>query len=83
MVENISKSVDDAACVIVILTPTFNRDESCLHLLNQVSSDRALVVLPVMLEECAVPESLGHLKVIQYYSWELLIQAIKGTCKDA
>ena len=80
VVERVTSVVNDAACIIVILTPAFCQDESCKRLLDKFTRDRSCTVLPVMLEKCTLPQCLGHLKVIQYYSWELLLQAMEEVC---
>ena len=83
MMERLTRAVKDAVCIIVILTPAFCQDESCQKLMDKLINDPSCILLPLMLETCSVPESWGQLKVIQYYSWELLLQAMEKACKTA
>lgn len=80
-VRDTGSTADEAACVIVILTPTFCKDEAQQKMMAILMSDSSRVVLPVSLEDCIIPKPLKDTKVSKYYSWEILLQSVREACK--
>lgn len=71
----------NSACVIVVVTPTFCKDEIRQEVLKTLIEDDVHTVLPVSLDDYYLPTPLRNPKVIPHYSWELLFKAIAKACE--
>lgn len=82
LANGLSMKIDEAACIIVILTPSVCEDQRYMEVIATLVPDHSRDILPVVLDDCTIPEQLksAAVKSIHCYSWELILREIERAC---